>query len=98
MSNDKKNLSDEVVKLMNEKVEKIRQLNDIKIEVCGSWIWVSGDTKKYKDILKELKFVWSPLKKMWYWRNEKNKVYNRKSHSIEEIREKYGSKKVTYNF
>lgn len=65
-------------------------------ELCGSWIWISGNTKDYKDILKKVGFFWSPKKKMWYWhsKDQKRKFY-KNSKSIEEIRAIYGSKKIS---
>ena len=45
-----------------------------------------------KEILKSLKCKWAPSKKEWYYRPEEHKsVYNRKTHTIEEIREMYGT-------
>jgi ribosomal protein S19E (S16A) len=49
-------------------------------------------TKNHKEILKSLKCKWAPSKKEWYYRPEEHKsVYNRKTHTIEEIREMYGT-------
>ena len=38
----------------------------IEIEVCGSWVWVSGDTKPHKERLKALGFCWHSKKHCWY--------------------------------
>ena len=35
-------------------IEQLLNYPDMLIEVCGSWIWVSGNTKEHKDILKAL--------------------------------------------
>ena len=45
-------------------------------------------------ILKEHGFYWAPKKKMWYWRADEFKSYGRKSTSMNDIRNKYGSSKV----
>ena len=37
----------------------------LTIEICGSWIWVSGDTKPYKDVLKAAGYRYAPKKVMW---------------------------------
>lgn len=63
----------------------------LQIEVCGSWIWVSGDTKPHKDTLKENKFRWSPQKLCWYFRPEDYKSYAKGKWNLMQIREKYGS-------
>ena len=59
------------------------------IELVGSWIWISGDTKEIKDKLKELGFKWASKKKMWYYGEMKSK--NPTPKSMEEIKSKYGS-------
>lgn len=63
----------------------------LNVELCGSWVWVSGDTRKYKDDLKALGCKWSPNKKMWYWQNDGKRKYHKKAWSINEIRSAYGS-------
>lgn len=67
----------------------------LTIEICGAWVWVTGDTKPHKEILKMAGFLWSPKKPAWYFRSEENKVWrNKKSLSLDAIREKYGSEKI----
>ncbi len=60
----------------------------ITIEVIGSWIWLSGDTKIIKDKLKDLNFKWASKKKMWYYGEMKGR--NPKQKSMSEIKSKYG--------
>lgn len=79
-------------------INKIINLEGIEIELCGVWIWVSGNTKQYKDYLNECGFFWAYKKQMWYWRSEEYKSKNRKNISIDEIREKYGSDKITSKY
>ena len=64
---------------------------DITIEICGNWIWLSGNTRKYSRQLKETGFFYAPKKKMWYWRPNDFKSTSKKPISIDEIRSKYGS-------
>ena len=61
-----------------EIIEKLRSLENITIEILGSWIWVTGDTKNYKEILKELGFLFSSKKSAWYFNGETKK---RRTHS-----------------
>ena len=35
---------------------------NITIELIGSWIWVSGDTREIKEKLKEIGFKWASKK------------------------------------
>lgn len=72
-------------------ISKIIFFEGITIELCGSWIWVSGNTKEYKEEFKIMGFRWAAKKKMWYWRNEKDATRSRGRYTMDEIREKYGS-------
>lgn len=67
----------------------------VEVELCGSWLWVSGDTKPYKDNLKELGCKWSSNKKMWYYQRDGRRRYHKKAWSINEIRAAYGSQAFT---
>lgn len=71
---------------------------DIEIEICGTWIWVSGNTRPYKEKLKKQGFKWASKKKMWFWKpDDGGKRKPRTSTDMEIIREKYGSRKVGRN-
>ncbi|CAL7964418.1 Molecular chaperone DnaJ [Gammaproteobacteria bacterium] len=70
----------------------------LTIEICSAWIWISGNTKPYKDILKNAGFFWSPKKLCWYFRPADYKSHNRSAWSMDKIREIYGSAKVKEEF
>ena len=70
-------------------ISLILHFENITIELVGSWIWVSGDTKEIKDKLKELGFKWASKKKMWFYGEMKRR--NHKEQDIEDIKAKYGS-------
>jgi len=77
-------------------ISKIIHFENCELEICGYWIWLSGETKSYKDILKSLKFRWSNNKQAWYWRNNESKCFKKgKLKSMDEIREIYGSQKIS---
>lgn len=67
---------------------------DINIEVVGSWIWVDGNTYKYRKALKELGFLWASKRKKWFFRSEENKTTRSKNKSFDEIKAKYGASKI----
>lgn len=69
----------------------------IEIEICGSWLWITGDTLNNKEALKACKFFWSANKKAWYWRPAEHKSYNRNKWSLDQIRTAYGSKGLDMN-
>jgi hypothetical protein len=67
---------------------------DLTIEICGLWIWVSGDTKLHKEALKEAGYRWAPKKKMWYYRpnqakSRKYRCNNKSEWDMNKIRETY---------
>ena len=76
-------------------ISQILHFENIVIELVGSWIWVSGDTKDIKEKLKELSFKWASKKKMWYFGEMKGKSHGEKS--LDEIKDKYGSKTFKKN-
>ncbi|WP_151942922.1 J domain-containing protein [Aliarcobacter butzleri] len=76
-------------------ISLILHLDNLTIEIVGQWVWLSGETKKYKEKLKELNFKWASKKKMWYYGEMKAKNPNPKS--MEEIKSKYGSKTIKSN-
>ena len=69
-------------------ISQILHFEDITIELIGSWIWISGNTKEVKDKLKELNFKWASKKKMWYYGEMKGR--NPKQKSMDDIKGKYG--------
>jgi len=73
-------------------ISNILHYENIVIEVVGSWIWVSGDTKEIKSHLKELGFKWAKKKVMWFYGEMKGR--NPKQKSMEDIKAKYGCKTV----
>src|SRR5574344_368756 len=76
-------------------ISLILHFENITIELVGSWIWISGDTKEIKDKLKELGFKWASKKKRWYYGEMKSKNPNPKS--LDEIKAKYGSETLKSN-
>lgn len=76
-------------------ISLILHFENITIELVGSWVWVSGDTKEIKEKLKELGFKWAMKKKMWYYGEMKSK--NPTPKSMEEIKSKYGSETLKTN-
>lgn len=75
-------------------ISKLVHMMDARIEICGSWIWVSGNTRQYKDELKALAFHWSKNKSAWYYHRDGYKKRSKRSLTLDEIRDYYGSAKV----
>ena len=49
-------------------IEVLIHLDGIIIEQCGSWLWLSGNTKEHTKALKDAGCRLARKKKMWYWR------------------------------
>lgn len=64
----------------------------LAVEICGLWVWVSGDAKPHKEALKAAGFFWAPKKCRWYYRPANAKSRNQgNAWTMEQIRETYGS-------
>lgn len=73
-------------------IDLLLRLDGLTVELCGSWLWISGDTKPHKEALKAAGRRWSASKKMWYWRHpEEGYTRSRGKSSMNQIRSKYGS-------
>lgn len=45
-----------------ELIDALINLSGIQIELCGTWLWVTGETKQHKETLKDLGFTFSGKK------------------------------------
>ncbi|MFN3171242.1 MAG: J domain-containing protein [Hyphomicrobiales bacterium] len=79
--------------LFNDALNAVLPLPGMTIEICGVWLWVTGETRQYKDVLKGAGFKWARKKTAWYFRPEQYRSFSRGAATLEEIREKYGSKR-----
>lgn len=74
-------------------LDTLKTLHGVIIEVCGYWVWLSGNTYPYKETISGLGFKFSGAKKSWYWSPTINiSSYRRGSKSMKQIRKDYGSK------
>jgi len=76
-------------------IDKIKDIEGVKAEVCGSWLWVDGETKAHANSLKAAGLKWARKKKKWYWRPEGGrKRKSGKPWEMNKIRERYGSEEI----
>jgi curved DNA-binding protein CbpA len=87
----------ETAEIFREILEKLIHLDGLYIEVCGTWVWVTGNTYDNRDTLKELHFKYSKQKNAWYWHEEGYHKFGKRSLTLAEIRALYGSERVTDN-
>lgn len=85
--------TDETAGAFMEVIETLIHLAGVETELCGSWIWCSGDTKPHIGTFKRLGFRWSQNKTAWYFHASPYKKYHGREYSLDEIRRMYGSRK-----
>lgn len=83
--------SSETAKEFIHIIEMLTHLENVIVEICGSWIWVSGNTKEHKDILKQLNFKYAHKKQAWYYHTEPYKKKGKRELTLDEIRDMFGS-------
>lgn len=77
-----------------EIISKIITFSNLNIEICGSWVWLTGSTWLYAAQLKEYGFKFSRSKKAWYWSDKLKSAKFRGMYSLKQIREKFGQAEV----
>lgn len=75
---------------LREVIIKLSRYKGLVIELCGVWVWVSGDTKQYKEELKALGLHYASQKKCWYIHFDDFVKYGKTS-TMAYIRSRYGS-------
>jgi len=68
---------------------------ELTVEITGSWIWVSGDTKPVKDELKDHGMKFSFKKTKWYLKGAPCARYGRQGADWSYIVDKYGVEEAT---
>jgi hypothetical protein len=77
-----------------EIVELLLSLDGLNVELCGSWLWIGGDTKKHKDALKAAGCRWCSKKLLWSWHHAEDGIKwhkGQRTQTMSDIRTKYGS-------
>ncbi len=72
-------------------INELLKLDGLNIELCGSWLWITGNTREHKDVLKTMGFKWSKNKGAWYYHREPYRKHGKKRYSLDDIRLAYGS-------
>ena len=78
--------SSDFINIINELI----RLNNIHIEIIGSFLWVSGETKPYRETLKKLGLKWHSKKECWFLSPDGYRRHGKREYSMGEIREMYG--------
>jgi curved DNA-binding protein CbpA len=97
--NNEQNINDNANDLENFQniINEIIHFSDIEIEIIQKFIWVkTAKNHIANEVLKKLNFRYASKKELWYYHNIKNyRSFGKKN--INDIRNKYGTKKVQNN-
>lgn len=70
---------------------------DADVEIIGSWVWITRGSYPYRELLKSLNFHYVSKKKAWYFHADEYHRRSKREVTLEQIREKYGSERVSYH-
>lgn len=93
-TDERQDIPDEVTSKYAALINALIRLDGVGIEICGSFIWLSGDTYRWRGPIKALGFKYSRNKKMWYMAPSKRRGRNN-NWSMDRIRMAHGSYTVT---
>ena len=85
-----KEVPDDFINIVNA----LFTLNGLDIELCGRWLWIGGNTKEHKEMLKALGCKWSAQKKLWSWHypeDSAKKYKGKKAWNMNKVRDTFGS-------
>lgn len=75
-------------------INRLIKFQGVHIEICGSWLWITGCTIEYREELKNMKFRWSKSKVAWYYHHEDYRKSTKRTYTLDEIRDLYGSETI----
>lgn len=75
-------------------INRLVKFEGIHIEICGSWIWITGRTIEYREELKQMRFRWSKSKTAWYYHHDEYRKTTKRTYTLDEIRDLYGSETI----
>ena len=75
-------------------LQKIIHIN-ADIEIVGEWIWIEKGSYENRELLKSVGFRFASRKKAWYWHYGEWHRRSKREITLDEIRLKYGSEKVS---
>ena len=84
----------EVDQAIRDAINRIIHLDNIVIEIVGSWVWVSGSTYPVKKELKEAGYKFSGNRKSWYFHTEEKKCHGASKRTMDELKAYYGCQEV----
>ena len=71
-------------------INEVLKMNKVIIEIIGTFIWLSGNTKPYKEQIKKLKFRYSANKEAWYKSPANYRRKSKYNYNMNDIRGMFG--------
>jgi len=87
---------EEAPEKFREAVSATLNMDGVTVELCGAWLWVTGNTYPNRDRLKAAGYRFSKNKAAWYWHDEDSISHSRKRYSLDEIRLMHGSETIKH--
>lgn len=75
-------------------ITELASLKGCDAKVIGCWVWVTGDTKPYKEDFKAMGAIWNNSRKCWQFSNTVTFNHYKKLLSEEEVAARYGKKEI----
>lgn len=78
-------------------INALFRFDGLEIELCGRWLWISGETLRHKEALKALGCKWSKSKRAWSWHFPEDSAFSykgRREWSMGKIRAMWGSEMI----
>lgn len=62
-------------------LDLVEGMEGVTVELSGDWLFVSGDTYRYRGKFRDAGMMWHGQRKVWFWQAGKPKFYgkNRKA-------------------
>lgn len=96
-TDESQDVPDEVTERFAEIIASLVHMEGVGIEICGSFVWLSGNTYEWRQEIRELGFKWARRKKRWFLA-PKNYRKRGSEWSMDKIRSHHGSYVVVQGF
>ena len=81
-----------------EIIDRLVHMDGVGIEICGTFLWLDGNTYAHKTEIKGLGFRWASKKRRWFLAPEGWRKKGHRELTMGEIRSNYGSKRVAEGY
>lgn len=92
---EKAEASSEVPEEYAAAVATVVNLGGVTVELVGSWVWVTGNTYIYRDVIKAAGYRWANKKRAWYWHPADQGCNRGGKKTLQQIKDKYGCERIS---